>query len=63
MSQYYPIKKFSEFEFLNTKISNDEYRNVISKMGELLMFKGWIQELESAENYLPNFNHNNPFEN
>jgi len=31
-------------------------------MDELLLFKGWIQELESADNYLPDFNSESPFE-
>lgn len=62
MSQYYPIKKFSEFDFLNSKVTFNDYQSVIDKMEELCIFKGWIQEMTSADNYIPDFNNDNPFE-
>lgn len=62
MSQYYPIKNFSDHKFLNNKLSQSEYAKVVDKMEALYLYNGWIQELESAENYIPDFENDNPFE-
>lgn len=43
MSQYYPAYKASSFKELERRINREEYAEVISKMEELGMDKGWTQ--------------------
>ncbi len=61
MSQYYPVLE-TKFENLNRKLTVDEYEKVTDKLFELGFENGWIQDLESAETYLPDFTKEKPFE-
>jgi len=61
MSQYYPPYKL-QFPELNRNLYYAEYEAVISEMETLGLENGWIQELESAENYQPDFDREHPFE-
>ena len=60
MSQYYPPRQLSIPE-LNRPLSNSEYETIIEEMETLNMENGWIQELESFENYRPDFDNEHPF--
>lgn len=63
MSQFSP--KFdikNEKSDLNRKISEAEYKRVVETMNRLGFSKGWIQDLDSSDNYLPDFSTQNPFE-
>ena len=59
MSQYYPIN--SKLNKLNRTITAAEYNDVRNTMESLGFFRGWIQEFNSDNHYLPNFSQKNPF--
>jgi putative pyruvate formate lyase activating enzyme len=62
MSQYYPPSQLPIPE-LNRPLYNNEYETIIREMETLGLENGWIQELESSENYRPDFDNEHPFEN
>jgi putative pyruvate formate lyase activating enzyme len=62
MSQYYPTPAVSDHPLLGRQLSMDEYRQVADEMEKLGLFRGWIQEPESHENYRPDFKLVHPFE-
>ena len=55
MSQYYPSHLASEIPQLRRKISVVEYLAVLRLVDELGLENGWIQEMDAADNYLPDF--------
>ena len=61
MSQYYPPAPLPYPE-LNRHLYPAEYETVIAEMETLELENGWIQELESSENYQPDFDGKHPFE-
>ncbi|MCB9013945.1 MAG: 4Fe-4S cluster-binding domain-containing protein [Bacteroidales bacterium] len=61
MSQYYPIEGKVLFPPLNRKITIYEYKEITKEMELLGMENGWLQEIESPENYLPDFDSSIPF--
>lgn len=64
MSQYYPSNKAKSFPLLNRKINYREYEKAVELLEKYGLQNGWIQEMDSPEFYLPNFeNRNNPFGN
>ncbi len=64
MSQYFPTNKVNNFVLLNRKIRYREYEKAIQLLEKYGLNNGWIQEMDSPEFYLPNFeNRNNPFRN
>jgi hypothetical protein len=63
MSQYYPEFKALEMNELNRTLNADEYNKIVTVSEELGMMKGWRQQLNSNENYRPDFKkEGNPFE-
>lgn len=65
MSQYYPTNKAEKYPLINRKISGREYEKVLELLEKYNLHKGYLQELESYENYRPSFNNDrfNPFNN
>lgn len=65
MSQYYPANKTTKEILLDRHIRNSEYEKAIELLDKYNLHNGWIQELESQQNYRPYFNDNrkNPFKN
>ena len=65
MSQYYPTNKAYKDILIDRAVRNSEYEKAIRLLEKYGLQNGWIQELESAHNYRPNFNGNriNPFNN
>ena len=63
MSQYYPTAKVSRHPVLSRTLTNKEYSKVFDEMGKLNFFNGWVQELDSNKNYIPDFDKIYPFEN
>lgn len=65
MSQYFPTYKTDKFVLLNRKIKIKEYENVIALLEKYGLTNGWIQEIDSADYYIPDFNadRENPFRN
>jgi len=55
MSQYSPQHKAHKIPLLSRKISAAEYEAVIDLLPVLSMENGWTQELDSSDNYLPDF--------
>jgi putative pyruvate formate lyase activating enzyme len=55
MSQYYPAHKAYHYKELNRRISPEEYGEVVKLAERLGIENGWIQGIESAESYLPDF--------
>jgi putative pyruvate formate lyase activating enzyme len=62
MSQYHPISRVSETEPLNRKIRQTEYETVVEEMEKLGFSKGWVQDFDSADFYIPDFESERPFE-
>ncbi len=62
MAQYHPVEKIKTHTFLNRKLSTAEYDSVVKEAERLSFHRGWVQKLESAAVYLPNFKEEHPFE-
>ncbi len=63
MSQYYPTNKAYKDILINRTIRTSEYEKTIGLMEKYGLHNGWIQEMESSENYRPFFEQSreNPF--
>lgn len=61
MSQYYPTPRVSCHPRLNRTVSREEYNLIVEEMERLGIYNGWIQELNSAIHYCPDFEKENPF--
>ena len=63
MSQYYPTHHAPRIPQLARKITLAEYDEVVDLLDELGMENGWLQEMDSSENYRPDFERDgHPFE-
>ncbi|MBA4417474.1 MAG: radical SAM protein [Syntrophus sp. (in: bacteria)] len=61
MSQYFPIFRVSAYPMLNRRITEQEYNNILSTVTEYGFENVYIQELESAPLFVPDFNREAPF--
>jgi putative pyruvate formate lyase activating enzyme len=61
MAQYFPTPAVKYHESLNRTLSREEYDTVKNELENLGFYKGWVQELESNENYRPDFESDKPF--
>jgi putative pyruvate formate lyase activating enzyme len=61
MSQYFPTSCTSGHPLLNRTITEEEYSTVLRAMEELGFYNGWIQDLDSAGMYNPDFKRDDPF--
>ncbi|MCJ7605070.1 MAG: radical SAM protein [Dehalococcoidales bacterium] len=61
MSQYYPAHRAYRHDDLKRKITHEEYEEVTQIVEELGIENGWMQGMESAENYRPDFTEEKPF--
>ena len=55
MSQYHPVYRALQYPELSRKISVAEYWEVLDTMAELSLGKGWMQDMDSPDDYLPDF--------
>ncbi|MCX5993201.1 MAG: radical SAM protein [Chloroflexi bacterium] len=55
MAQYYPCHNAGNEPLLSRRINAGEYSEVVDIMEGLGMGNGWLQQLDSAEHYLPDF--------
>ncbi len=63
MSQYFPAHQASRVVALSRTISPSEYNEVLKLVDSLGLENGWLQEMESSSNYLPDFRREgHPFE-
>ncbi len=65
MSQYYPTNKAYKDILIDRALRTSEYDKALQLLDKYGLHNGWIQEMESAENYRPSFNKDriNPFMN
>lgn len=63
MSQYYPVNKSYKEILLSRTLRASEYEKTLELMDKYGLHNGWIQEMESHNNYRPSFQENreNPF--
>jgi putative pyruvate formate lyase activating enzyme len=62
MSQYYPTSAVSCHPFLKRSVRKEEYQRVVDEMERLGFSNGWIQGMDSGNNYMPDFRNKHPFE-
>ncbi|MCF8235293.1 MAG: radical SAM protein [Bacteroidales bacterium] len=63
MSQYYPTHHVAALQYLGRTLKKTEYQMVVDAMEKLGMYNGWIQDMDSYENYRPDFERKeHPFE-
>jgi putative pyruvate formate lyase activating enzyme len=55
MAQYYPAHHANRFPALARRITEAEYDSVVALLDRLGMENGWIQGLDSPDNYQPDF--------
>jgi putative pyruvate formate lyase activating enzyme len=65
MSQYFPTNKSHKDILIDRSIRNSEYERALRLLDKYGLHNGWTQEMESAENYRPEFEKDriNPFNN
>jgi putative pyruvate formate lyase activating enzyme len=62
MSQYHPTQYVSNHFDLKRVLYKAEYETVVETMEDLGFRNGWIQDMESTQNYRPDFRKKHPFE-
>ena len=62
MSQYHPTQNVKHHSELNRLLYRSEYETVVKEMENLGFRNGWLQDMESYKNYMPDFRRENPFE-
>ena len=63
MAQYHPPPPVRNHPILGRILLKEEYDTVLDEMNRLGFHRGWIQELESHHNYLPDFDRPGVFDN
>ncbi len=61
MSQYHPVEPVRNTAPLNRPLFAEEYQKVVEAFHELGFRNGWIQDMDSYGNYLPDFDREQPF--
>jgi len=62
MSQYNPKYNNGKHPELARKLNTDEYRMIVDHAQAAGLHNLYLQEIESSDNYLPDFSRNHPFE-
>jgi putative pyruvate formate lyase activating enzyme len=62
MSQYHPTNHVKDHPLLNRPLYRSEYESVAEEMEKLGFRNGWVQDMNSFENYRPDFSKKHPFE-
>ncbi len=62
MSQYHPTSLVRNHPLLNRTLYKAEYESVVEEMEYLGFRNGWVQDMDSYQNYIPDFSRENPFE-
>jgi putative pyruvate formate lyase activating enzyme len=62
MSQYHPTADVMNHASLNRPLYKEEYESVVEEMHNLGFRNGWVQDMDSFQNYLPDFTKDHPFE-
>jgi putative pyruvate formate lyase activating enzyme len=61
MSQYHPTGNVRNHPAIDRILYKDEYESVVKEMERLGFRNGWVQDIESHNNYIPDFSKNHPF--
>ena len=61
MSQYSPQYKACDYPEINRTLTKDEYDEITDYALNLGLENAFVQELESQEHYLPDFDQERPF--
>jgi len=61
MAQYWPTPAVKNHPTLGRTLSFEEYEIVKTELDNLGFYQGWVQELESSNHYLPDFESDSPF--
>jgi putative pyruvate formate lyase activating enzyme len=61
MSQYHPTSFVRNHSDLSRTLYKDEYDAVVEAMEDLGFRNGWVQDMDSYQDYLPDFTRENPF--
>lgn len=61
MNQYYPLYQAKKFPEINQQVSQEEWEKVLDYLNFLNLQNGWVQEKNSATQYLPDFTKSDPF--
>ena len=61
MSQYHPTSAVRNHPVLFRSLYKEEYEAVVGEMEKLGFRNGWVQDMDSFENYRPDFNKGHPF--
>jgi len=62
MSQYHPTEAVRDHPLLGRTLHSEEYDQVLDELDRLGLNNGWIQEMDSSTEYVPDFSSSNPFE-
>ena len=62
MSQYHPTPAVRKHPVLNRRLFPEEYEQVLDEFERLGFHRGWVQDISSPSNYLPDFDRQHPFE-
>ena len=62
MSQYHPTEAVKHHPLLGRTLYPEEYEEVLDELDRLGLDNGWIQEMDSSEEYVPDFSSPIPFE-
>ncbi len=62
MSQYHPTSFVRDHPLLNRSLYQAEYESVVEEMEKLGFRNGWLQKMDSSQNYRPDFSKEHPFE-
>ncbi len=62
LSQYHPTPYVSSHPELKRILYKSEYETVVETMEDLGFRNGWVQDMESYRNYMPDFRKEHPFE-
>jgi putative pyruvate formate lyase activating enzyme len=62
LAQYCPTPLVAKDPLLGRRLRQDEYDQVVAEAERLGFERGWVQALDSAESYLPDFARDHPFE-
>jgi putative pyruvate formate lyase activating enzyme len=62
MSQYYPTHHASDFPEIDKSLKPEEYSKIVQEATRIGFTNLWLQEMDSEQNYRPDFNKIRPFE-
>jgi putative pyruvate formate lyase activating enzyme len=62
MSQYHPTPQVALHPELGRPLHPEEYEEVLAEMDRLGLHRGWMQEMDSQTEYLPDFSRSHPFQ-